>query len=112
VLLIATVTLGKVFCPQYLVWVLPLGLLVSAPGCGHSRWRATIGLLLLGATQVIYPLAYPAVKTLAPWATTLVLVRDLALLGWAATLLGAGGAPKKNEATNGSTNGSTPGMTA
>ena len=78
--------LGKVFCPQYLVWLLPFALVsVALPGRSARRTRA--GLAILIATQIIYPLGYPAVKELAPWACALVLARDLALLAWAAALL-------------------------
>jgi hypothetical protein len=78
-------TSGKVFCPQYLMWLLPFGL-VAAFGAGRSvRWRWT-GLALVAATQLIYPFAYAAVKSLAPWASALVLARNLGLLTWAALL--------------------------
>jgi hypothetical protein len=76
---------GKVFCPQYLMWLLPFALLAAlAPG-RSPRWRWA-GLALLAVTQVIYPIAYAAVKALAPWASALVLARNLGLLAWAALL--------------------------
>jgi hypothetical protein len=84
--LAVAVVFGKVFCPQYLVWLLPFGLLVArAPGRSEGRLRW--GWALLVATQVIYPVGYGAVKALAPWATALVLARNLGILAWAATVL-------------------------
>jgi hypothetical protein len=80
------VVFSKVFCPQYVIWLLPFAL-VAARAPGRSTRRLRLGLALLVATQVIYPIAYGAVKALAPWATALVLARNLGLLAWAATLL-------------------------
>ena len=77
---------GKVFCPQYLMWLMPFGL-VAAFGAGRpARWRWT-GLALLAATQLIYPFAYAAVKSLTPWASALVLGRNLGLVAWASLLM-------------------------
>jgi hypothetical protein len=86
VLLAIYVTLGRVFCPQYLVWLLPLGL-VAAYLPGRSARRPALGLALLLATHLIYPAAYSFVKALVPWASALVLVRNLGVLAWAVTLL-------------------------
>ena len=97
ILLAGYVTLGKVFCPQYLVWPLPFAVLSSLrPGRGVARRRA--GLALLVATQLIYPIAYGAVKALAPWATALVLARNLGVLVWAVTLLRPAHAPAPDAA--------------
>jgi hypothetical protein len=87
VLLLALyVTLGRVFCPQYLVWLLPLAL-VAALAPGRSPRRAALGLGLLVATQLIYPIGYSFVKALAPWAAAFVLLRNLGVLAWAVTLV-------------------------
>jgi hypothetical protein len=85
-ILAAYVALGKVFCPQYVIWLLPFALL-AARAPGRSERRLVLGLVILAATQLIYPMAYGAVKALTPWATGLVLSRNLAILAWAATLL-------------------------
>jgi hypothetical protein len=92
ILLAIYVTMGKVFCPQYLVWLIPFAVLSSLrPGRAPARRR--VGLALLLATQVIYPATYEAVKALTPWATALVLARNLGVLIWAASLLKAVHAP-------------------
>jgi uncharacterized membrane protein len=85
-ILAAYVALGKVFCPQYVIWLLPFALL-AARAPGRSERRLRLGLVILAATQLIYPMAYGAVKALAPWATGLVLARNLAILVWAGSLL-------------------------
>src|SRR5581483_1386606 len=91
--LAAYIGLAKVSSPQYLVWLLPLGVAVSMPamtarvtdGVRPSSPRPFLGLFLaiLLATQVIYPLTYGALEQLRPWACALVLLRNLALLVWA-----------------------------
>jgi hypothetical protein len=80
--LVAFMVLGKVFSPQYVVWLLPLGVFASA---GSRRLSS----LLFGAcvlTQVIYPYAYSALAELSPWMGLLVLLRNGLLLGWALLL--------------------------
>ena len=78
-------TSGKVFCPQYLIWLLPFGLVAAFARDRPARWRWA-GLALLAATQLIYPFAYGAVKSLVPWAAALVLLRNMGLLAWASWL--------------------------
>jgi hypothetical protein len=80
------VVFSKVFCPQYVIWLLPFALL-AARAPGRSGRRLRVGLVLLAVTQLIYPIAYGALKALAPWMTALVLVRNLGILAWAATLM-------------------------
>ena len=83
--LAAYVALGKVFCPQYLVWLLPFAV-VAAYLPGQRARRRMTGLALLLATQLIYPITYASLKAKAPWAAALVLVRNLGVLAWGFTL--------------------------
>ncbi len=83
--LAAYVTLGKVFCPQYLVWLLPFAL-TAAFLPGHGSARRWVGLALLIATQLIYPITYASLKAKAPWAAALVLARNLGVLAWSVSL--------------------------
>ena len=62
--LVAFMVLGKVFSPQYLVWILPLGLVVSGASL-RARGLLLSALLL---TQVIYPICYGPLSELQPWA--------------------------------------------
>ena len=96
--LAAYVTLGKVFCPQYLVWLLPFALTAAyLPGRGSARrWT---GLALLVATQVIYPITYAALKAKAPWAAALVLLRNLGVLAWSLSLWAGVVRPRRATAT-------------
>ena len=69
--------LGKVFSPQFVIWVLPLGALACA-------WRmhglaAAVALVAL-LTQVEFPAHYFDVVTREPLAVALVAIRNLALV--------------------------------
>lgn len=83
--LVAFMVAGKIFSPQFLVWILPLAV-VACAGAERRRLRWAL-VALLALTQVIYPLAYRHVAALAPWALALILARNLALAGWAFALL-------------------------
>ena len=77
---------AKVCSPQYLVWLLPIGLVLSLT---HQR-RRCLALLMaaLTLTQLIYPISYAALESLRPWACLLVIVRNLLLLAWARFVMG------------------------
>jgi hypothetical protein len=79
------IALGKICSPQYLVWILPLGLGLSlgAP----RRARLAVLLALVALTQLVYPVMYGRLEALRPGACALVLLRNGALLAWAALLL-------------------------
>ena len=74
----AFVAFGKVFSPQYLVWLIPLVALV------RGRRGALAGVLLVGAmvlTQLWFPYRYlELVYALDPTASWLVVARDLVLV--------------------------------
>jgi glycosyl transferase family 87 len=95
-LLVATTTVlsviigfGKVASAQYLVWLLPLGVLVAHT---DEDWPAVV--LLLGTltlSQIVFPLISlrDAAMKLRPWAFGVVLARNLMLILWAATMFRA-----------------------
>ena len=85
--LVLFMVLGKVCSPQYLVWLLPLGVSLSL----RARSPRLVWWLLFSCalTQVIVPGVYHALRELRPWACALVLVRNLALAVWAIKLLRA-----------------------
>lgn len=82
--LVLWMTLGRVFSPQFLVWVLPLAALAGAL---RGRRALVAFAVICALNQAVYPGAYESLKDLAPWACALVLVRNLALLGWTVALL-------------------------
>jgi hypothetical protein len=75
------IALGKISSPQYLTWVLPLGLVLSL---GQARRPQLVVLLvLLALTQVVYPVLYARLSALRPGPCAAVLVRNVLLLVWA-----------------------------
>jgi hypothetical protein len=95
--LVLWMTLGRVFSPQFLVWVLPLAALAGAL---RGRRALAAFAVICALSQAVYPGAYESLKDLAPWACALVLIRNLSLLGWTLALLaqatvrpGVAGAP-------------------
>jgi hypothetical protein len=83
--LVVLVALGKVGSPQYLVWLLPLGVGLSLAGTRRSPLALFLAASLL--TQIVYPIGYGAVESLRPWALGLVLLRHGLLLAWSHALL-------------------------
>jgi hypothetical protein len=73
---------GTVFSPQYLVWIVPLGVAVSLPRA--SNRHLFLGVLLL--TQLLWPVsAYLGLRD-RPAVMALVLARNLLLGIWALRL--------------------------
>jgi len=88
-LLIVMVT-GKVFSPQYLIWVVPL---VAYVGGSDIRWFIT-WVAICGLTTFIYPFIYnmPASGSimdvpLVPWFYPIVTLRNFILFGFVVSLL-------------------------
>jgi hypothetical protein len=82
--LVAFMVFGKVFSPQYLVWLVPLGLLASLASGRSSPWML---LATLALTQAIFPISYGPLSELRWWACALVLVRNGLLATWAARMV-------------------------
>ena len=76
---------GKVTSPQYLVWLVPIGVLASIVD-GRRRCIALLVAAMV-ATQLVYPIAYGATANLAWWTCALVVARGVALIAWAIELL-------------------------
>lgn len=79
------ISLANVFSPQYLIWLVPLVLLV--PG-RRGRVASVLLLIALGLTQLWFPHQYTAlVFHLAPFPSALVLARNLVMLGLVGVLM-------------------------
>jgi hypothetical protein len=87
---------GKVCSPQYLVWILPLGLALSL--ARDSGIALGVLLATFALTQLIYPVTYGALESLRPWAACLVLGRNALLLAWAGFMMrGRSGRDRSHE---------------
>ncbi len=82
--LVAFMVCGKVFSPQYVVWLVPLGVLLSNAQGREGRW---FFLMLMLMTQTIYPAAYMDAERLVPWVSALIVLRNGMLAMWAVRLL-------------------------
>jgi hypothetical protein len=80
-LLAVVIVTSKVASPQYLVWVLALGVLATLI---DRRWSSMALLLTtLVLAQVVYAVVLSDVEALRPWALALVLARNIGLVLWA-----------------------------
>lgn len=85
------IALGKVTSPQYMTWLLPVGLLASLLRPGLARWLFLTALL---ATQLVFPIAYGLLLppwTPSRWFAIAVLVRNGILISWSVLLLASPG---------------------
>ena len=83
--LIAYITLGKVFSPQYCVWLIPLAALAAPFSALLARKLLPAALLMV---QAEYPFLYGTLySTLGPAAGTLILMRTVWLWRYAAAIL-------------------------
>jgi uncharacterized membrane protein len=75
------IALGKVGSLQYLVWVLPLGVLAAL--AAGDRVGLALLLATLTAAQVVFPLSSAAAESMRSWPYAIVLARNVLLLVWA-----------------------------
>ncbi|MCI4677707.1 hypothetical protein K9U39_02720 [Rhodoblastus acidophilus] len=84
-IIVAFSALGKVFSPQYLVWLTPVAALASLRASRAANLALFAGLVL---TQLEYPYLYVfCAASLPPIFGLVALLRNLALLVWAGRLL-------------------------
>ncbi|MEV7694224.1 hypothetical protein AB0N73_12955 [Microbacterium sp. NPDC089189] len=89
-LVTAFIAFNKVGSPQYIVWIsvpLVVGLVLD-----RQRWwrPAVLGLLIAGATQIIYPLTYFDLLVAMPYPVVVITIRNLLLIVlvvWAVVML-------------------------
>jgi len=82
---------NKVGSPQYLVWLLPLGVLATL-----VDGRVVTKLQLFGAfalAQIAFPFGLSAAEALEPWPFGVLLLRNLSLAAWAMTIAARAGEP-------------------
>ena len=94
-LLLAFILTGRVFSPQYLIWLAPLLLACAA----YDRaMRGLVGVFLGTAliSQLIYPQGYPVLKAFHPLAVGLLNLRNFALIALAGWLVRAGSPSQRN----------------
>lgn len=89
-LVTAFIAFNKVGSPQYIVWIsvpLVVGLVLDR----RRWWRpAVLGLLIAGATQIIYPLTYFDLLVAMPFPVVVITIRNLllvVLVVWAVVML-------------------------
>jgi hypothetical protein len=76
---------GKVCSPQFVVWIVPMGLAIVI---GRGRRSLLVLLLSLFAlTQLIYPISYSSLERLRPWALAILLARNALFLALAVVML-------------------------
>lgn len=75
---------GRVFSPQYLTWIVPLGLFLSLRQSKSLTATLLLGLLL---THTIWRALGGAFEDFRPWAFAILLCRNLLLVGWGAALV-------------------------
>ncbi len=94
--LIAYITLGKVFSPQYCVWLIPLAAAAAPFGTAEARRRLPLAFLLV---QLEYPFLYGFLySTLAPATGALIVLRTAWLWRYAAEINQAQPSPQRTEA--------------
>jgi 4-amino-4-deoxy-L-arabinose transferase-like glycosyltransferase len=95
-LLLAFVLAGRVFSPQYLIWIAAPLLAAGALDRPRGPWRVTCALFLCLClvSQLIYPQGYPVLKAFHPLAVTLLNLRNLGIVLLCALIVRAASTPR------------------
>jgi hypothetical protein len=95
--LVAFIVAGKVFSPQYLIWLMPLVPLI--PGrAGRNAIGVFLAALLL--TQILFPYAYDTLTARQPFGIALLTARNALMLAFAALLIEALTSSSKSAASS------------
>lgn len=97
--LIAYILTGRVFSPQYLIWIAAPLLAAAAWDPPGGVWRKLFGLFLAIAavSQLIYPQGYPVLKAFHPLALGLLSLRNVALVALLVLIVRHASAPHQRK---------------
>lgn len=79
--LVLLTAVGRVFSPQYLIWLVPAVAAGLAIAPRAMRWSAVLFGVAAGLAHFIYPVVFFDYLAVEWWAVSLGLIRNLALLG-------------------------------
>lgn len=100
-LLLAFVLTGRVFSPQYLIWIAAPLLAAGAYDRPRGPWRVAAALFLglCLVSQLIYPQGYPVLKAFHPLAVTLLNLRNLGIVLLGVLIVRAASSPRAQRNT-------------
>jgi 4-amino-4-deoxy-L-arabinose transferase-like glycosyltransferase len=100
-LFLGFVITGRVFSPQYLIWLAAPLLAAAALDRSRGRFRmcAALFLGLCAISQLIYPQGYPVLKAFHPLAIALLNLRNVGIVGLCVLLVRAGSSARAQRNT-------------